>query len=130
MRDLIKNIIRENVVRPQWVKEWDALTKEERIEKLEKKKKQIQKLIPKIVEFFENKFGDNLIKIEVGEQKVYMGNESYSMTKPLISFFFEGASAGVRREIFNDLESFFNLDITLYVVPLEVKMYQMEWKEF
>ena len=129
MKDLIRDILRETV-KPQWVKDWDALSREERIEKLEKKKKHIKKLIPKIVEFFENKFGDNLIKIEVGEQKVYIGNESYSMTKPLISFFFKGASPRVRREIINDLESFFNLDITLYVVPLEVKMYQMEWKEF
>ena len=128
MKDLIKDILKETV-KPQWVKDWDALTKEQRIEKLEEKKKQIKKIIPIIVEFFESKFGDNLLKIEVSEMQVHMGNESYTMKKPLIEFFFKEATLKEKGEIFKDLKSFFNLDISLYVVPLEIKIYELYWKQ-
>ena len=69
MKDLIKKILRENVHisddAPDWVKEFHTLPREGRIAQIEKNRKHILKLLPKIVTFFEAKLGDDLEKIEI-----------------------------------------------------------------
>ena len=68
---------------PDWVKEFHTLPREGRIAQIEKNKKHIVKLLPKIVNFFESKFGDNLVQLKVtneeGVRGKHYGNENYSI---------------------------------------------------
>ena len=56
---------------PEWVKEFHTIPREGRIDLIEKNKNHIQKLLPRIVDFFEKKFGDDLVKLIVKERKTY-----------------------------------------------------------
>ena len=96
MKDLIKQILRENVHisddAPDWVKEFHTLSREGRIAQIETNRKNILRLLPKIVNFFESKLGDDLEKIEITNdeevrRRTY-GNENYSTNAILIEFFF------------------------------------------
>jgi hypothetical protein len=125
-------IIVEKIIR-KILKEYSSPpegNKDERIIEIEKRKKRIDKLIPLMVEFFEDKFGDELIKIEVDDKKVHYGNELYSTTiKDLKFFFSDKSNQNYRMEIIRDINSFFGIDITYYGVPLNVETYKMVWKQ-
>ena len=111
---------------PDWVKEFHTLPREERIAMIEKNKSHVEKLLPRIVHFFENKFGDDLVKLIVKEKGAYYGNELYSTNKILLQFRFSDKTLGpgvvkLRREVLNDLRSFFNIEVEYYGTPLEVE---------
>jgi len=67
MRELIKKILREAIVltsdTPDWVEKFHELSKEERIQFIKDYKVRIERILPKIIEFFKVKFGDELVKI-------------------------------------------------------------------
>jgi len=125
-------IIVEKIIR-KILKEYSSPpegNKDERIVEIEKRKKRIDKLIPLMIEFFEDKFGDELVKVEVDDKKVHYGNELYSTTIKNLKFFFSDKSnQNYRMEIIRDINSFFGIDITYYGVPLNVETYKMAWKE-
>ena len=125
-------IIVEKIIR-KILKEYSSPpegNKDERIVEIEKRKKRIDKLIPLMIEFFEDKFGDELVKVEVDDKKVHYGNELYSTTIKNLKFFFSDKSnQNYRMEIIRDINSFFGIDITYYGVPLNVETYKMVWKE-
>jgi len=125
-------IIVENIIR-KILKEYSSApegSKEERIIEIEKRKKRIDKLLPVMIEVFKDKFGDELVKIEVDDKKVHYGNELYSTTIKNLKFFFsEKANKNYRMEIMRDINSYFGIDITYYGVPLYVETYKMAWKE-
>jgi len=131
MRDLIKKILREGTNisddAPHWVKNFHKLPKEGRITQIEKNKKDVEKILPRIIEFFKDKFGDDLLKVKVEEKGAHYGNESYSTKKINLIFYFS-ESYNPKREIFNDLKSFFNIDVTYYGTPLEFEVYRMSWE--
>jgi len=134
MRDLIKKVLRENKHispdAPHWVKDFHNQTKEGRIAQIEKNKKDAEKILPRIIEFFKDKFGDDLLKLKVGEQGAHYGNENYSTKKIKLIFYFpESYSNLTKREIFNDLKSFFNIDISYYGTPLDIEVYRMKWEQ-
>ena len=62
---------------------------------IEKYKKRIEKLLPRIVEFFEQKFGDYVDRIEVGEKRTHYGSENYSTEKLLLKFYFNDVDDNV-----------------------------------
>ena len=133
MRDLIKKVLRENSHispdAPHWVKTFHDLPTEGRIAQIEKNKKDTERILPRIVEFFKDKFGDDLLKLKVGETGVHYGNENYSTKKIKLTFYFpESYSNLTKREIFNDLKSFFNIDLRYYGTPLEIEVYRMKWE--
>lgn len=140
MKDLIKQILRENVHisddAPDWVKEFHTLSREGRIAQIETNRKNILRLLPKIVNFFESKLGDNLEKIviindEEVRRRTY-GNEMYSTNAVLIEFFFSQKTktpALLRREIIKDLRSFFNIDNSYYGTPLDLEFYKATWQK-
>ena len=113
---------------PDWVKEFHTLPREERIAMIEKNKKHIQKLLPKIVNFFESKFGDDLVKLIVKEKGVHYGNELYSTNKILLQFRFSDKTSEkvvkLRREVLNDLRSFFNIEVEYYGTPLDLEFFK------
>ena len=141
MKDLIKKILRENMQisddAPDWVKEFHTLPREGRIAQIEKNKKHIIKLLPKIVNFFESKFGDNLVQLKItneeGVRGRHYGNENYSTNAILLQFFFHNRTPNVttlKKEIINDLRSFFNIDISYYGTTLDLDFFKSTWEKF
>jgi hypothetical protein len=121
-------IIVENIIR-KILKEYSSApegSKEERIIEIEKRKEHIDRILPLMIQLFKDKFGDDLVKIEVDDKKVHYGNELYSTTIKNLKFFFsDEAKQNYRKEIYRDINSFFGLDITYYGVPLYVEIYKM-----
>jgi hypothetical protein len=136
MRDLIKNILRENSSispdTPNWVEAFQTMSREDRISQIVKNKKDLERILPRIVEFFKDKFGKYLLKFEIGEKGLHYGNENYtSKTINLIFYLSESTPNvnGAKREIFNDLNSFFNINVSYYGTPLEFEVYKMTWQK-
>ena len=125
-------IIVEKIIR-KILKEYSSApvgNREERIIEIEKRKKRIDKLLPAMIELFKDKFGDELVKIEVDDNKVHYGNELYSTTIKNLKFFFsDKTNQNYRKEIYRDINSFFGIDITYYGVPLYVEIYKMVWEK-
>ena len=121
-------IIMENIIRKILKEYSDAPkgNKESRIIEIEKRKEHIDKMLPIMIQLFEEKFGDELVKIEVDDKKVHYGNELYSTTIKNLKFFFsDKAKQNYKKEILRDINSFFGIDITYYGVPLYVEVYKM-----
>ena len=121
---------------PDWVKVFHTLPREGRIAQIETNRKHILKSLPKIVNFFESKLGDDLEKIEItndeGVRRRTYGNEMYSTNAVLIQFFFNHETktpARLKKEIINDLRSFFNIDITYYGTPLDLEFLKATWEK-
>ena len=136
MRDLIKNILRESSHispnAPHWVEEFQTMSTKDRITQIEKNKKDIEKILPRIVEFFKDKFGKYLLKFEIEEKGLHYGNENYSSKTINLIFYLSESTPdvnGAKREIFNDLNSFFNINVSYYGSPLEFEVYKMSWQK-
>ena len=140
MKDVIRKILRENKHisddAPDWVKVFHTLPREGRIAQIETNRKHILKSLPKIVNFFESKLGDDLEKIEItndeGVRRRTYGNEMYSTNAVLIQFFFNHETktpARLKKEIINDLKSFFNIDNTYYGTPLDLDFFKATWEK-
>ena len=140
MKEVIRKILREGMQisddAPDWVKEFHTLPREGRIAMIETNRKHILKSLPKIVNFFESKLGDDLEKIEItndeGVRRRTYGNEMYSTNAVLIQFFFNHETktpARLKKEIINDLRSFFNIDISYYGTPLDLDFFKATWEK-
>jgi hypothetical protein len=139
VKEVIRKILRESMHissdAPDWVKEFHTLPREGRIAMIEKNKSHVEKLLPRIVDFFEKKFGDDLVKLIVKEKGAHYGNELYSTNKILLQFRFSDKASGtgvvkLRREVLNDLRSFFNIEVEYYGTPLELEFYKATWERF
>jgi hypothetical protein len=131
VKHLIRKILRESAQipddAPEWVKRFHKLPKEDRIQDIENRKDKIEKLMPNIINFFEDRFGDELEKIVINQKKVHYGNELYSTEKLVINFYFYEPSqmfprAKYYNEVVRDLINFFNIDITYYGMPLDIEI--------
>ena len=139
MKDLIRKILRETLIvtsdTPDWVEKFHDLSKEERIQFIKDYKVRIERLIPAITDYFESKFGDLLVAIDVDEVGTHYGNENFSTRKPNLKFYFRPRGMEkidgreLKREIYKDLKSFFNIDVAYYGTPLEFTVYQMTWEK-
>ena len=137
MKNLIRKVLRESMQisddAPDWVKEFHTLSREGKIEFIENYKIRIEKILPIIVEFFENKFGDDLVKLVVKEKSAHYGNENYSTNKILLQFRFSDKTPEVtklKREVYNDLRSFFNIEVEYYGTPLDLEFLKATWERF
>jgi hypothetical protein len=131
VKDLIRKILRESIQipddAPEWVKRFNKLPKEDRIQDIENRKDKIENLMPNIINFFEDRFGDELEKIVINQKGVHYGNELYSTDKLVINFYFYEPSqmfprAKYYNEVVRDLINFFNIDITYYGMPLDIEI--------
>jgi len=131
VKHLIRKILRESAQipddAPEWVKRFHKLPKEDRIQDIENRKDKIEKLMPNIINFFEDRFGDELEKIVINQKKVHYGNELYSTEKLVINFYFYEPCqmfprAKYYNEVVRDLINFFNIDITYYGMPLDIEI--------
>ena len=128
---MIRKILRESIQipddAPEWVKRFNKLPKEDRIQDIENRKDKIENLMPNIINFFEDRFGDELEKIVINQKGVHYGNELYSTDKLVINFYFYEPSqmfprAKYYNEVVRDLINFFNIDITYYGMPLDIEI--------
>jgi hypothetical protein len=73
VKEVIRKILRESMHissdAPDWVKEFHTLPREGRIAQIQKNKKRIEKLLPRIVEFFESKLGDDLVQLKISNEE-------------------------------------------------------------
>jgi len=139
MRNIIKKILKEISDDPDWVEKFHNLSTEERIKFIEKKKKYIEKLIPRIIELFEEKYGDYIDRVEVGEKGVHYGSENYSTKEVLLKFYFNYVDDNVAEtthdlkvQVIKDIKNFFNIDLEYYGVPLDLEFYiktPKSWKK-
>ena len=109
-------------------------TKEERIAEIEKRKKHIVKLVPKMVSYFKETFGDKIYEIKTELKGVYYAHESHSVKIPKISFYFSNDDNRIlekyKKDIRDDIKNLFNIDMGYYGVPLVAQFYKMNWEEF
>jgi len=128
MKDIIKKILKEAREVPDWFAEWENLPEELRIKEFEKRKRKYLKILPKMVEFFEEKFADSLDHIEIGEKKVHYGHESYSMSVPTLIFYFNQADVGVKWEIQGYIINLFGVEMGYYGIPFDFEVYVKNWQ--
>ena len=126
VRNSIRKVLRESITdKPDWVDKFNNFSRDERIDFIEKYKKQVVRLLPKIIIFFKDKLGDKLKDITVGEKETLYGNEMYSGTKIVLEFhlnyFPYWELMSIKNEIWKDLNSYFNIDMGYYGVPLELE---------
>jgi hypothetical protein len=109
-------------------------TKEERIAEIEKRKKHIVKLVPKMISYFNEVFGDKIYEIKTEMKGVHYGMEFHSMKIPKISFYFSSDDDRIlekyKTDIKNDIKNLFNIEIGYYGIPLDLEFYKMEWQRF
>lgn len=139
MKELIRKVLREAIIltsdTPDWVERFHDLSRQERIEFIKKYKKDIQSSLPMITEFFESKYEELLVMIEVDERRSHYGNEDFSFGKILLKFYFKPSGTEkingrkIKNEIYKDLKSFFNIDIAYYGTPIEYEVYEMTWQK-
>ena len=126
MKNSIRKVLRESITdKPEWVDKFDSFSRDERIDFIEKYKKQVVRLLPKIIEFFKQRFGDQLKEISVREVETLYGNEMYSGTKIVLHFYFDNPPfwelMSLKQEIWEALISYFNIDVGYYGVPLSIE---------
>jgi len=129
MRDLIRKVLRE---KKEKGKEEESL--EDMIEKIKSNRGRIEKLLPKIVNFFELTFENDLYKLEVDKNgSVHYGLEDFSIDNVELVFYFNQIPKGkeniIRRDIIISLRDLFDIDITRYGVPLDISVYVKTWKK-
>jgi hypothetical protein len=87
------------------------------------------------IEFFEEKFGDYIDRIEVEEKGAHYGSENHSTKKLVLKFYFNDVDDNVAetnydlmKKVRNDLKNFFNIDLEYYGVPLDLEFYIKTWE--
>lgn len=125
MKDIVHRVLRETKISKE-----ESI--ENRIEEIKSNKKRIKKLLPKIVDFFESTFENDLYELKVDEDRsVHYGMENFSMESIHLIFYFNQIPKGdeniIRRKIVGYLRDLFNVDITRYGVPLDVSVYVKTW---
>jgi hypothetical protein len=88
----------------------------------------VESILPKIFKFFKNKYGDELVKIDVDSVEVLFGQEDLRMEIPQLQFYFSESVINRTEEIFNDLKNIFDIDMKSYGVPLSIRIYEQTWK--
>jgi len=98
------------------------------VEDIQGLKEYIESILPKILKYFKNKYGDELVKIDVDKTEVLFGYEDLRMEIPQLQFYFSESVINRTEEIFNDLKNIFDIDMKSYGVPLSIRVYEQTWK--
>ena len=129
MKDLIRKILKEETRNsvPNWVKEFESLSVEEKVESIKKRKRHYEKLIPIMIEFFKENYGNKLEKIDVEERNVHYGHEVFSLKIPCFIFYFNDANEGTKWEVRDYFINLFGVDLGWYGAPFDYEMYVKTW---
>ena len=127
IRDIIRRVLRETV-EPSTdgvKKKYAFKTKEEKIQDIEKNREYLDSILPKIIKFFKLKFGDELVDVSVRVEPYLFLSADYNSERFVVTFLFDGTSRPEtdmnRALIWMDLDSFFNLDLNRWDIPLRVE---------
>jgi hypothetical protein len=132
MKTIIKRVLKED-------------NNEEFIKNRNQMYKRIEKLTPKIVEYFskvlkeydifdisveevKTSYGSTFVRDEYGVQRPYSGNTkriTFTFTKLTT-----GETSDVRKIVFNDVENLFGIPVKRYGTPLDLKFFNLVQKEF
>lgn len=132
MKTIIKRVLKED-------------NNEEFIKNRNQMFKRIEKLTPKIVEYFSKvlkeydifdisvddvkiDYGSTFVRDEYGVQRPYSGN-SKRITFTFIRLT-SGETFDVRKIVFNDVENLFGIPVKRYGTPLDLKFFNLVQKEF
>lgn len=132
MKTIIKRVLKED-------------NNEEFIKNRNQMFKRIEKLTPKIVEYFSKVlkeydifdisvddvkigYGSTFVRDEYGVQRPYSGN-SKRITFTFIRLT-SGETFDVRKIVFNDVENLFGIPVKRYGTPLDLKFFNLVQKEF
>lgn len=132
MKTIIKRVLKED-------------NNEEFIKNRNQMYKRIEKLTPKIVEYFSKvlkeydifdisvddvkiSYGSTFVRDEYGVQRPYSGN-SKRITFTFIRLT-SGETFDVRKIVFNDVENLFGIPVKRYGTPLDLKFFNLVQKEF
>lgn len=132
MKTIIKRVLKED-------------TDEEFIKNINQMFNRIEKLTPKIVEYFSKTLkGYDIFDISVDEIKISYGStfvrdengvkQPYSGNTKRITFTFTklttGETSDVKKIIFNDIENLFRISVRMYGTPLHLRFFNLVQKEF
>lgn len=113
MRDLIKNILRE----------------QEDIERIKKNQVLISKLTPKIVEYIKGKYGKG-VRVRVTNKDVFFASDNYSATCKEFKVYVEDESlvpAEVKYQLWKGINSNFGLNMSEYGSCIYFTVYKKMW---
>lgn len=107
----------------------DELSDEEKREEIIRRKDHIEKLLPKIVKYFKIKYKGEIEKIEVEYRPTLFGGLNLKLEYPRIDFYFNESTLPNRAySITADLRDVFDIDISMYGVPLGIRVLEKTWK--
>jgi len=107
----------------------DELSDEEQIKEIIRRKVHIEKLLPKIIKYFEIKYRGELEKITLEDKSTQYGSLNFGLEYKRIDFYFNEAILPNRGyEITSDLRDVFDIDISMYAVPLSIRVLEKTWK--
>jgi hypothetical protein len=126
VRNSIRKVLVESITnKPEWVDKFNLFSRDERIEFIQKYKQQVVRLTPKIIEFFKQRFGDQLKEISVREVETVYEYENYTGSRIVLHFYFDNPPfwelMTLKQEIWEALISYFNIDVGYYGVPLSIE---------
>ena len=107
----------------------DDLSDEEQIKEIIKRKAHIEKLLPKIVKYFEIKYRGELEQIKLEDKRTHYGILNFGLEYKRIDFYFnESVLPNRGYQITADLRDVFDIDISMYAVPLSIRVLEKTWK--
>ena len=127
IRDIIRRVLRETVEpsTDRVDKKYAFKTKEQKIQDIEKNREYLENILPKIIKFFKHKFGDELVDVSVRVEPYLFLSDDYNSERFVVTFLFDGTSIPEtsmnKSEIWRDLDSFFNIDLKGWHIPLRVE---------
>jgi len=128
MKELIKKIlIEQGYKKRNWYEEWDSLPVEERIKEIKRTKEHIVELLPTIIKFFENKFGDKFENLEVKYVPIRYAHENYTEMVPYITFYYYKSKLSIltleniRQKVNDEIKNYFGIPIEKYGTPLNIR---------
>ena len=115
MRDLIKKILREG----------------SDLERIQRNEVSVPKILPRIVRFIKEKYG-NRVRVETHNKGVFFGSDDYRGLCKEIKVYVEDerlVAADVKVQIWNDINSFFGIDMSRYGVCLYLEVFRKKWEK-
>lgn len=115
MEDVIRKILNE------------YKSREKEIERLRKKEKFANDIVPSIVKFIKSEYGDDVIVLTRNKTTFYI---THRADCPEISVFVDNENIDVqslKRDLWDKIKNFFELDLGKYGACLELKVYKKVW---
>lgn len=115
MKDLIRKILKES-------KDLDRIKENEIL---------VPKIVPFIIEFIKQKYGDS-VRVQSYNKGTFFGSDNYRGLCKEIKIYVEDENLvplEVKTQVWNDIKSFFNIDMSRYGACLDLTVYRKSWEK-